>query len=373
MQTPKSYLSSAFLISLTFLLLACSPNQGSTSPTSLPPLRLEVVAADVELVVALDISPDGRLFYATQSGGVFTKQLQPNADGQFPPAVPLIDSLDVARGSESGLLGLALAPNFSDTHHFFLYYTVPDSAGEPLMGRIVRYTEADGQATDETVIVDNLPTHPQPQFHFGGALTIGPDDKIYLIFGDANMPALATDPDFLEGSILRYDLDGGIPADNPFPGSPVYAYGIRNGFGLAFHPETGLLYESENGESCDDELNLIEPGVDYGWGVYAYDQCPYPDDHATPPLYQWTPPIAPAGMIFYTGGLIPELNGDLLLCGFNSAHMYQLTLSVDGRQVDNVAVVQVADRDDFCRIAILQGPDGWIYTSTHNTIYRIGR
>lgn len=97
-------------------------------------------------------------------------------------------------------------------------------------------------------------------------LAVGPDAKLYLIFGDRNLPDAARDPAQLPGTVLRYNLDGSVPADNPFPDSPIYAYGIRNGFGLTWHPTLDLLYETENGVGCDDELNLILPGVDYGWG-----------------------------------------------------------------------------------------------------------
>lgn len=108
--------------------------------------------------------------------------------------------------------------------------------------------------------------------------------------GSSLLPVSTRAP--LRGEVVTNDVgfvrDGTIPADNPFPGSPVYAYGLRNGFGLAWHPQTGLLYQSENGANCDDELNLIERGRDYGWGVYAYDDCPYPDDHGAPPFTSGT-------------------------------------------------------------------------------------
>jgi len=349
------------------LPVACS------APGDLPPLRIEVVEPNAGYAIAMDISPDGRLFYIQAAGWGFVKSLQKDANGEYPPSEVLIRDMDVAEGPERGLLGLVLSPDFATTHHLFIYYTVPDENGDPAMGRIMRYTEADGELTEPTLIVDDLPAHAEQCCHFGGSLDFGPDGKLYLDFGDTNIPETAANPEMLEGSILRYNPDGSIPDDNPFPGSPVYAYGFRNGFGMAWHPDSGALYSSENGNACDDELNLIEPGADYGWGVHAYDTCPYPDDHATPPLLEWTPPIAPTGLTFYTGDVIPEFNRDLLLCSFLTGQLSQIKLSEDGRQVENVEIVEVEGMDDFCLMDVLVGPDGWLYTTTGPIIYRIGR
>ena len=367
------------LVALAALVTSClpgsfrSPGLLAVAPT-LTPLRGELVAGEVGFVVTLAFAPDGRLFYGEQSGAVFVRDPSTALRaGLAAGATRKLVQLDVAQGAESGLLGLAVAPDFDQSRHFYLYYNVPDAGGDPIMGRIVRYTEVAGVATAETTIVDNLPARPDQLYHFGGALSFGPDGKLYLIFGDTNRPAEARDPQLPAGSILRYNPDGTIPADNPFPGSPVYAYGIRNGFGLAWHPETGLLYETENGESCDDELNLIVPGGDYGWGVHAYNECPYPDDSGTPPLYQWNPVVAPAGMTFYTGDRLSEFEGELLLCGFNNQQLFHVSLSHDGRRVENIAAVKVPGMDNVCRVNVVQGPDGWLYTTTDSAIYRIGR
>ena len=187
------------------------------------------------------------------------------------------------------------------------------------------------------------------------------------------MTDAARDPGQLPGSVLRYNIDGTIPADNPFPNSPVYAYGIRNGFGLAFHPKTGQLYETENGASCDDELNIILPGADYGWGAHAWDACPYPDDTGQVPLHQWGRIIAPADLMFYTADLMPEFKGDLLVCAHNESKLIHIRLTENGRAVREVNTIEIPDKYELCRITLTQGPDGWIYTATTDRIQRIGR
>ncbi len=381
----QNYQAILIILLLAFLSAACSPSitpptsTVSPGPTAIPTLpatvlsnqahpeslKVEVVEEILGLVVAMAFGDNGRLFYATKQGGVFVKL--DNA-----PAKQLLQ-ISAAEGSENGLLGLALSPNFANNHHFFIYYNVPNADGAPIMSRVVRYTEQNGSVVEETIIIDNLPASPDQFYHFGGGLSFGPDGKLYFIFGDRNMLDAAVDPEQLPGSVLRYNEDGTIPDNNPFSNSPVYAYGIRNGFGLTWHPETGQLYETENGVDCDDELNLILPGENYGWGVHQYDACPYPDSAGQPPVYQWTPVVAPVGLLFYTGDVMPEFQGELLVCGFNQSQIFRVVLDENGRFAQTVTPIKISGQDDLCRVAIIQGPNGWIYTSTINSIQRIGR
>ncbi|MEM7344318.1 MAG: PQQ-dependent sugar dehydrogenase [Chloroflexota bacterium] len=376
------------------VLIGCQPTPSPTptpAPTlapvatpNLPPtltpiphtayaLHSEVVEKDTGLVVVLAFDPDGRLFYATQDGQIFTKIINPDAVWESPPSQALV-SIEVSRqGNEDGLLGLALSPNFAENHHFFVYHTYPNAAGRPAGGRIVRYTESDNRAIEETIIVDNLPVQPEQLFHFGGGLNFGPDGKLYLIFGDTNDTKAAQDLNRLPGSILRYNPDGSIPADNPFPNSPVYAYGIRNGFGLTWHPTTQKLYQIDNGTHCDDEINIIEAGSNYGWGAHPWDACPYPDDQGSPPIFEWETIIGPAAATFYQGDILPEFKDNLLLCSYNRSELYHVALDETGQQVQTVEIVDVPDTDFLCRVAVTEGPDGWLYTTTQSVIFRTGR
>ncbi|MCB0018333.1 MAG: PQQ-dependent sugar dehydrogenase [Anaerolineales bacterium] len=323
------------------------------------------------VVTGLDFAANGDLFYITQNGGVYRKAA---VDGELqndePPRRLL--QLAVAEGTETGLLGLALAGDFADSGHLFLFYTVADEAGAPAGARLERYTLQTNQLTAPVAIVTNLPATAEQQYHYGGALQLGPDGRLYLIFGDRNMLPEARDPATVPGSILRFNIDGSIPADNPFPGSPVYAYGIRNGFGLAWDG-AGRLYETENGASCDDELNLILPGADYGWGVHPYDSCPYPDDTGQPPVQQWTQIIAPAGLTFYDGQRLPEFAGDLLLCAFNQSQLRHLELNEAGTEVVREEIVTVPGIIDPCRVVVRSGLDGWLYMANGRMIHRLGR
>ena len=370
----KYYLSH---IALLVFLFACQRERNllplqvepvETAVSTPFPIRVETVQRLTSgVVVAMEFLEDGRLFYAEKQGDLLIK----NVD--VPASTPqLLLHIDVAEGIENGLLGLALDPDFGNNQQFYVYYNVPNENKETIGSRIVRYKLQNSSAINETVLVE-LPATAEQGFHYGGGLEVGPDGKLYLIFGDRNMPDAARDPAQLPGSILRYNLDGTIPEDNPYPDLPIYASGIRNGFGLTWHPTLDLLYETENGVGCDDELNLILPGADYGWGVHAYNDCPYPDDTGEPPIYQWEQVVAPVGLTFYTAELMPELQGDLLVCGHNEQKIFQLGVGENGRNIQSVTTLSFPDVSELCRVAIVQGPDGWLYTATAIKILRIGR
>ena len=368
----------AAFVAPLLLLVAC-PVVGwsEVTPEIKPKYRMlehlssELIQTVDDLVVDLDFTPDGRLFYVVRTGSIHV--LDPSA----PDAAPIEAlTLDVAHENsiESGLLGVALSPDFEQDHHVYVHYVPMDEEGNPREGRVERYTERDDKLGDPVTIIANLPYYPDQLYHFGGALSFGPDGKLYLIVGDGGKFQDAQNPSNWYGTILRFNRDGTIPADNPFPNSHVYAYGVRNGFGLAWSPETGLLYENENGDACDDELNLVEAGANLGWGRVDWDTCPHPDERAVAPIYQWTPTSSPADMLFYTGDAIPEWKNDLLLCAHNRRELHHFQLSADGRAVDHVEIVQVSGLDEVrytCRVALAQGPDGEIYYSTESGIHRI--
>ncbi|MFK7805457.1 MAG: sorbosone dehydrogenase family protein [Anaerolineae bacterium] len=333
-------------------------------PTPLPALQFEQVAFGTQLITAFAFLPDGRLLMAEQDGLI--RQVGTNGEH------PIIHQFGVSRaGYEDGLLGLTLDPDFESNSTLYTYRTVPDVDGNPQVGEVAKHVFVENQLEFRDVILE-LPLYPDQRYHFGGGLTFGPDGYLYMIFGDANRPDLARDLSTPISSVLRFASDGSVPADNPFPDSIVYAWGVRNGFGLAWHPETGYLYAGENGDSCDDELNLIEPGQDYGWGLHEYNLCPYPDD-ATQPLLQWTPAIAPSALTFFTADSIPEFSNKLLLCGINQNQIHQISFSIDGRSVARDEILEVSGRDFFCQGALAQGPDGWLYTAVDGEIFRIGR
>ncbi len=272
-------------------------------------------------------------------------------------------SLAVAAGGEGGLLGLALDPGFIENRYIYVAYTYA-RVGGGLQNRLARLREdsATGKGILDKVLLDNA---AGSGIHDGGRVAFGPDGKLYWTMGEAGNTQLAQDPSSLNGKILRINSDGTIPADNPFPGSPVYSYGHRNPQGLAWQPETGRLYATEHGPSGlpggRDELNYVETGKNYGWPVIAGDET---RTGMVSPILQsgivetW----APGGATFVTQG---PWSGSLLFTGLRGQSLYKVTL--DNADPRKVVTFETLLAGRFGRLRdVAQGSDGAVYLLTSN-------
>lgn len=279
---------------------------------------VEVVAEYLE--IPWDIAKYEQTFYLTQRTGSIVRI----EDGeQLEQTVQLDKELSTA--SEAGLLGFALAPNFAETQEAFAYYTYGDETGQ--FNRIVVLRLEQDVWQEERVLVDLIPSG---SVHHGGRLAIGPDEKLYATTGDAALPELAQDLTSLAGKILRLNLDGSIPTDNPFADSYVYSYGHRNPQGLSW-AENGNLYASEHGQNAHDEINLIEAGANYGWPLIEGMET---ETNMTAPLFTsgtdttW----APSGLVYEEGKLyVATLRGSALLEFDLAAESYRELTSGLGR------------------------------------------
>ena len=327
-----------------------------------PPLARRVTLAEGKVThaawpVALAAAPDGRLFFAE----LLTGNIRIIQNGNVLPK-PFATIEDVSNHRESGFLGLALHPDFPREPFVFAMYVVDDpETGLPSGQRVVRFRDVDNTGQDYTVIVEGLPATTNV-FHNGGRIAFGADGKLFLSIGDTDVPDLAEDPAKLEGSILRYNPDGSIPDDNPIPGSPVYAIGLRNVFGLAIQPGTGFLYATDNGPGGFDEVNRIESGHNYGWPRHMGVR------HAegiTDPIAvygNWPErPIGPSGAAF--AATDPDL---LLFCAYHDFYLRALPLSgPDQGSQDDTMVLSTN-----CALDVTYSSDGWLYYSTVSAIYR---
>ena len=163
---------------------------------------------------------------------------------------------------ERGLLGIALDPDFPATPYVYVYAT--RNVDGRLRNQILRIRDAGGRGRDLQPIFSS-PASGSP-YHNGGRILFGPDDMLYAIVGEGHDPSNAQQLGNDQGKILRMTATGAIPDDNPLGHRRIFAYGIRNSFGFDFDPRTGDLWETENGPACNDELNRIRPGENYGWG-----------------------------------------------------------------------------------------------------------
>jgi glucose/arabinose dehydrogenase len=193
--------------------------------------------------------------------------------------------------SEGGLLGVAVSPHYATDHTIYAYATTADD------NRVLSGTLDDFRAGRERAILTGI---PRAEIHDGGRLAFGPDGMLYVTTGETGNGDLAQDLDSLGGKILRIAPDGAIPADNPFPGSPVWSYGHRNVQGIAWDDQ-GRLWEDEFGSQLWDEINLIQPGANYGWP--AAEGTAHLPGMTNPRAVFTTGSASPSGLAFAEGSL----------------------------------------------------------------------
>ena len=240
-----------WLIGLTSLMLTgCASTE--TTLTPVPKEKSEhTISSNLETPWAIEYVGD--TFYITERPGHIVKVQHGDMERQ-----DITLSAPLATVAEAGLLGFALAPDFTTSDRAFAYYTYESTKGQ--FNRIVELRYDEKMWHEEKILLDHIPSG---NYHYGGRLKIGPDHKLYATVGDASDPDLAQQRASLAGKILRLNLDGSIPDDNPSSRSYVYSYGHRNPQGLVWLERT--LYASEHGDSAHDEINRIEAGKNYGW------------------------------------------------------------------------------------------------------------
>lgn len=292
------------LFLLFFTLVGCSANsddkrkKNEDEPVTTDRTQPEVVAENLQ--IPWSITKAGNIFYISERNGTIVK-VEPG--GKMTRQKVNLDKR-LSTAAEAGFLGFVLAPDFEDSQAAFAYYTYENSSGQ--FNRIIELRLAGDKWNEDRVLLDKIPSGA---YHHGGRLELGPDGLLYATTGDAATdPKIAQDLTSLGGKILRLNFDGSIPGDNPFPNSYVYSYGHRNPQGLTWSPE-GMLYESEHGPSAHDEINLIQPGQNYGWPELIGEEKKVGMES---PLFQsgkdtW----APSGMVFYKNKLyVATLRGN---------------------------------------------------------------
>lgn len=333
--------------------------------TSLEPgFHVETVLTGGPVVLTkMAFAPDGRLFFNELTTG----NIRVIDAGGTLVATP-VATMAVVTGVEQGLLGLALSPTFATDGYLYVYASVNVGGPGGDRNRLVRWTVgANNVASSPVVIVDGLPIGSTG--HNGGDVELGPDGLIYVTVGDTGDSNTSQDPLSLAGRVLRYTPAGAIPATNPIAGSPEYCRGLRNTFDLCFHPVTGGLFGAENGPTVNDEINFIQAGRNYLWpadpgGVLTgYRIKLYPEV------------IAPTSIAFYTAAPFgAEYANNLFIGGYVNADIRRLKLS--GAAFTDVdyerpfaALVNVGLFNK--PIHLLVGPEGALYVSTVDSIYRI--
>jgi aldose sugar dehydrogenase len=344
---------------LAFLILLAYPCQAQIN-LGTTVVQNTVVATNLSVPWDMTYGADGWIWFTELGGNI--KRMQPDTH----EIRQVFTIPDVALfGFSVGLHSIVLHPDFNNTPFVYVHY-----ANSTTTSKIVRY-EFDlpnNTLINATTIMSGIPAGVS---HNGSRMVIL-EDKLYISLGDTySTPAVAQNLASINGKVLRMNLDGSIPADNPIPGSYVYSLGHRNPQGLCYG--AGKLYSSEHGTGANDEINIIEPNRNYGWPTVeglcntAAEITFCNANNVKEPIWSWSPSIAPAGIDYYQNAAIPEWNHSLLLAVLKDKKLIHLKLSEDGTQVVQQNTYLVNTYGRLRDVLVL--PDGRVFLCTSNKDY----
>lgn len=306
-------------LAVTFNCKKSDKNNNNIEPPGAVEIKDSAIVSNLNFPWEILWGPDNYI-WMTERGGKISR-VNPTTGA----VTPLLTITEVAPNNEGGLLGMVLHPNFSTTPQVFVVYDYNN--GNNYREKVVRYTYNGTTLTNPLTIIDNIAAS---SIHNGSRLVITPDLKLFISTGDASDQSLPQNTSALNGKILRINLDGSIPADNPVTGNPYWTYGHRNPQGLVF--ANNKLYSSEHGPDSDDEINIIEKGRNYGWpDIQGFcdgssEQSFCSSHNVKEPLRNWTPTAAVSGLDYYNSDLIPQWKNSLLVVALKNARLYQMKL-----------------------------------------------
>lgn len=319
-------------------------------------IRFEIFAEGLEVPWSIVFTGNSRVLVNERPGRV--RQI---VNGALVKK-PLYEFEDISNNSEEGLMGLALDPDYNSNSLIYISYAYETT--DNLFVRVVKFKDKGKELTEPVTIFDNIPAQ---RYHAGCRLRFGPDKKLYITTGDAGERKFAQDLGKLHGKILRINADGSIPADNPFPNSPVWSYGHRNPQGIDWLPGTEILWQTEHGPSGfdgpggGDEVNVIVKGGNFGWPEVSHENS---KEGMISPLLVFTPAVAPASGVFVKSDKLPGFQNTFLFGCLRGNAIIKVFLDENDR-----TKVKSYEKfaEDFGRIRdITEGPDGYIYFSTSN-------
>jgi len=343
------------------------------------PYESEMVTDKLKSPWGIVALPDGRLLITENEGNMRIV----SDNGELSEAIGGIPKVD-ARG-QGGLLGLTLDPNFASNRMVYWVFSEPVSGGNHTAVAKGRLADDEKSIENAQVIYQALPTYDGKQ-HYGGRIIFDKTGNLFVSTGersDLETRPQAQDLKSALGKIVRITKDGQAAPDNPFASDgearpEIYSYGNRNVQGLALHPETGDLWETEFGPRGGDELNRIEAGKNYGWPTITYGLEYSGKEIGNPPIqqqegleqpvYYWDPVLSPSGLIFYTGDAIPEWKNNIFSGGLSSMHIARLVIK------DNKVVGEerLLEKEGQRFRDVVQGKNGEIFAITDGgRLYKI--
>ncbi len=341
---------------------------GASAPATTSAIGAQLVAGGLDWPSGFTFAPDGRIFYGERfSGEIRIIDLSTGSNTLFGTVTNIVGN------GERGLLGVAIHPSYP-TVPFAYVYATRFSNGD-VYNQIIAMRDDGGIAVSPRIIWSS-PT-VAGDYHDGGRILFGPDGMLYAVQGEAHGPENAQDPTNNAGKVMRMTARGKVPPDNPFPGSLNFTYGLRNSYGFTFDPFTGLLWETENGPECNDEINIELSGENHGWGPNETCSTPPPppentnQDGANPvmPLSFYTPTVAPVGNAFCMGcALGAGEEGNMFYGRYNTRQIQRVVPTLDRMHIASENTAYTHSRSP---LSLEVAPDGRIYFSDDTAIWRL--
>lgn len=354
------YLNIFFIIAFSWLFFIrpdriAEPITNKTAKT-IEDDGVKIIAKNLDVPWEIAWGPDNKIWVAEQKG------LVSRIDPQTGSKQILLKLTDIWHLRTSGLLGMALHSDMKKHPFVFLNYTIQKD--KKYFSRLIRYTWKKDTLLDAKILMEI----PGALGHNGSRLAVH-QGIVYWATGDATSMTDSQTPTTPNGKILRMNIDGSVPTDNPIKGNLAWAWGFRNMQGMVFS-KSGQLYTSEHGDANDDEINLIQKGRNYGWPIVqgfaeSVTETSFKGlNNTVDPLKAWTPTIAPAGLDYYFSDAIPGIKNSLLLVSLKGKSLRVLKLSDDGKKIINE---DIFFENKFGRIRDLcVSPAGDIYLATSN-------
>jgi len=353
------------LMSLLFAGTAGCQDAPPVPPSGETKVEITTFAEGLEHPWSLAFLPDGRMLVTERPG----RMRYLSAAGQ--PSGPIAGVPAVFAHGQGGLLDVVPDPGFEKNSVIYFSYSEPGEGDTN--GTAVASARLDGQQLRDVKVIFRQEPKFASRHHFGSRLVFAQDGTLFVTLGErSSQRDLAQDLTTHLGKVVRITKDGGIPADNPYAGRKdvrpeIWSYGHRNIQGATLHPATGRLWTHEHGPRGGDEINVAEPGRNYGWPVITYGR-----EYSGPaigegtakagmeqPLHYWVPSIGPSGMVFHSGRTYPAWKGQLFVGAMPAKQLVRLEIGADGRvsREERIAIGQRV-RD------VREGPDGALYLVT---------
>jgi glucose/arabinose dehydrogenase len=352
---------------LTSLLLINVSCYAETFESEKHNFEIETIAEGLVYPWSIDFLPDGRMLVTEKPG-----RLRIVDNGKL--SEPVKGVPEVYFRDQSGLLDIALDPDYEKNNIIYLSYSAGDAGSkgtEVVKGKLV------GNEFKESEVIFKLAPKTSPAYHLGARMLFDKDGTLFITLGDRGDQHRAQDLSDHMGTLVRINKDGSVPEDNPFVNMPnakpeIYTYGSRSMQGIAMHPETGDIWTVEHGPHGGDELNLMKPGVNYGWPVITYG-VNYgigtkigegtEKEGMAQPVHYWSPSIATSSLLFYTGDKFPDWKGNAFVSSLKFGQLARLEIKNNRVRKEERLINNKVGRIR----EVQQGLDGYIYIITDET------